>query len=481
MNKILILLNIIIITLTVQVSAQDTLWTRTYGTRISEAPVCLQHTPDGGYVMVGCLSHNFDDSIYVVKTNPDGIVQWSHIHGVNYNNRASYIENTYDDGFIVVGGVGHFEGDDFDILLVKLDSVGDTLWTRTFGGDSAEWGECVRQVKDGGYVISGSTNSYGAGSMDWYLIRTDENGDTLWTKTYGGSHIDYAPFLHLTDDGFIMISTTFSYGAGHTDIYVIRTDDFGDTLWTHTYGGIEGDGAHCIIPTNDGNYILAGGTASFGNNGDIFLIKINPDGDVIWQKTYGTDEREGAYSIKQTSDNGFIIVGMTGPLQGYYTDLYVLRTDWRGDSLWACSYGGDYNESGVGVHQDENGDFIISARTSSFGAGSSDFWLLKIHEVMTTVGENSNVIIPQEVELYPNYPNPFNSSTNISFQVLRQTDVNLCVYNILGEQVESETYIQLSPGCYMENWNPGHLATGTYLLRLNTGSNILVDKMMLIK
>ncbi len=176
------------------------------------------------------------------------------------------------------------------ILSFRLFPQGpDTLWTKAFGGTNEDYGRSVQETSDGGYIIAGYTKSFGAGSYDVYLIKTDANGDTTWTKTYGGSNIDQGYSVEQTSDGgYIIAGNSKSFGAGLDDVYLIKTDANGDTTWTKTYGGSNIDQGYSVEQTSDGGYIIAGYTKSFGAGSyDVYLIKTDANGDTTWTKTYG--------------------------------------------------------------------------------------------------------------------------------------------------------------------------------------------------
>lgn len=217
--------------------------------------------------------------------------------------------------------------DSFDVYLIKTDASGNALWIRTYGGNSWDQGNSVQQTTDGGYIIAGYAQSYGAGNGDVYLIRTNANGDTLWTKTYGGTNVDDGLSVQQTSDGgFIIVGETVSFGAGNFDIYLIKTDSNGDTLWTRTYGGTNEDRGESVQETINGGYILLGETKSYGvGNLDIYVIKTNTNGDTIWTKTIGGAVNEWGRSIQQTSDNGYVIGGLTNSFGAGLVDVYLIK------------------------------------------------------------------------------------------------------------------------------------------------------------
>jgi hypothetical protein len=279
------------------------------------------------------------------------------------------VQQTDDGSFIVVGNKGGSPG---GAWLIKTDSDGDTLWTRTF---SESYGYSIRQTIDGGYVIAGERNN------DFLLIKTNGEGDTLWNETYGGGSEDKGRSVkQTTDGGYIIAGYTESYGAGNRDVYLVKTDLNGNLLWSYPYGGTENDVGNSVDQTNDGGFIVAGVTLSFGSSADVYLIKTNSDGDTLWTKTYcysSTSEDLG-FSVQQTNDNGYIIVGYTNTYLGHGIDAYLIRTDSLGDTLWTRIYGGTAYDCGSSVQQTTDGGFIITGETRSDGtSGTGDVWLIK--------------------------------------------------------------------------------------------------------
>ena len=198
-------------------------------------------------------------------------------------------------------------------LVLPLSLHAQITFERTYGGDSLDLGLSVMQTPDGGYILVGNTGSFGAGGHDVYLIKTDANGDTLWTRTFGGTYDDQGWSVQQTaDNGHIIAGLTESFGAGESDVYLIKTDALGDMLWTRTFGGASGDFGSSVQQTADGGHIIAGGTSSFGaDGGDVWLIKLDAVGETLWTRTYGGASVDVGYSVQQTSDSGYIIAGWT--------------------------------------------------------------------------------------------------------------------------------------------------------------------------
>jgi type IX secretion system substrate protein len=287
------------------------------------------------------------------------------------------VQQTSDGGYIITGTTPSFSAIAYDVYLIKTDSIGDTLWTKIFGGGWNDRGISIYQTADGGYIITGFTESFGAGYRDVYLIKTDFNGNILWTKTFGGVSPDVGNSVQqTTDGGYIIVSANSSFGLGLNDVYLIKTDSTGDTLWTKNFGGTGNDFGYSVQQTADGGYIIAGSTGSYGaGNGDIYLVKTYVTGNPQWAKTYGGTDHELANSVRQTSDGGYIIIGTTISFGTGDNDIYLIKTDASGDSLWTKTFGGADDDYGYFVQQTTDGGYIISGGTYSFGG--SDLYLIK--------------------------------------------------------------------------------------------------------
>jgi len=358
----------------------DTLWTRTYGGSESDKGYSAQQTTDGGYIFTG-TTQSFGaegNDLYLIKTDANGDTLWTRAYGGINSDDGRSVRQTTDGGYIIAGYTNTFGAGNYDVYLIKTDASGDTLWTRTFGygGEISDQGQSVQQTSDGGYIVVGHTGR--EGNNDVYLVKTDAAGDSLWTRAYGGSESDKALSVQQTADGsYIVAGYAQSFGAGGSDIYLLKTDATGDTLWTRTYGGSEDDEAYSVQQTIDGGYILAGFTMEQDDE-NLHLVKTDADGDVLWTRTYGGTSTDWANSVQQTTDGGYIIAGYTRSFGAGSYDVYLLKTDSSGDTLWTRTYGGIDTDRGYSVQQTADGGYIVGGQTRSFGAGSYDFYLLKI-------------------------------------------------------------------------------------------------------
>jgi len=268
------------------------------------------------------------------STTPSTQAVWQKTFGGSYNDEAYSIQQTTDGGYIVAGSTISFGEGGSDVYVIKLDKNGDKVWEKTFGGIADDEAKSIQQTTDGGYIVAGYTFSFGEGGSDVYVIKLDENGNESWEKTFGGNGWDEASFIQQTnDEGYIVAGYTFSFGEGWDDVYVIKLDKNGNKVWDKTYGGGNGDRANSIQQTKDGGYIVAGMTSSLGaGNYDFYIIKLDANGNKLWEKTFGGRNYDPAWSIQQTNDGGYIVAGSTISFGAGGSDIYVIKLDENGNT-----------------------------------------------------------------------------------------------------------------------------------------------------
>lgn len=236
--------------------AQPVTFQKMYGGANGNHGLSVCQTNDEGYVSVGTIktsTSTFD--VYLIKTDSSGILQWSKTYGANDIDYGYSVQQTTDGGYIVAGNSADSGGIQSYIYLIKTDANGDTLWTKTIGGAGISRGYSVEQTVDGGYIITGSTESFGAGDADMFLLKTDNSGNVLWLKTFGGAYFEEGFSVQQTSDGgYIIAGTTSIFPAGYVDIYLVKTDTSGNILWSKTFGGIGEDRSYSVQQTSDGGY-----------------------------------------------------------------------------------------------------------------------------------------------------------------------------------------------------------------------------------
>jgi regulation of enolase protein 1 (concanavalin A-like superfamily) len=305
----------------------ETLWARTYGGTRSDNAYSVSRTSDGGYIVVG-TTNSWDPSgydIWLIRTDSQGDAFWARTYGGSDYDIGRSVLQTSDSGFIVAG-YAYTKSTGYDIYLVRTNANGDTLWTRTLGGPEADYAYSLAEAPYGSFIVLGNTVSFGAGAKDVWLIKVDSNGNPLWVRTYGGSKDDVGrSVVQTSGGGFIVAGYTLSYGAGSSDVWLIRIDSNGDTLWTRTYGGSDNDEGHSVVETADGGYIIAGETKRFLTQVDVYLIGVDSVGDTLWTRAYGGAQGDEGHSIIETSDGGYIVAGETFSFGAGSGDVYLLK------------------------------------------------------------------------------------------------------------------------------------------------------------
>ena len=226
-------------------------------------------------------------------------------------------------------------------FLVPSILTAQITFQRTYGGASDDIGYSVQQTADGGYIVVGTTESFGAGSCDVFFIKTNASGYTERSRTFGGVGDDEGYSVQQTaDGGYIIVGLTSSFGSGSADIYLVKTNASGDTLWTRAYGGSRFDEGYAVQQTPDGGYVVAGAVCLASDTEDVYLMRTNPSGDTLWTRTYGGSGCDEGNSLRVTTDGGYIIAGITESFGSRSADVYLIKTNASGDTLWTRYYGG---------------------------------------------------------------------------------------------------------------------------------------------
>ncbi len=313
-------------------------WARTFGGQLDDIGYDVQQTADGGYIVAG-ETHSFSaggtgsgskSDYWLIKTDAFGQEEWNQTYGnielrgardLTTTDVAHGVKQTTDSGYIVAGSSEN--GRSQDVWLVKTDSKGDMQWESQFGGELEDKAFGVLETADGGYVAAGKTDSFGAGGSDYWLIKTDSTGEEQWTKTFGGEYNDEARAVVQTmDGGYALGGFSWSFGAGLSDFWLVKTDESGDEEWNRSFGGVPRDAAHSLQQTKDGGYVMAGWSESFPGGDHFWVVKVGPFGNKQWDNTYGRSS--GARAVQQTADGGYVVAGWTGPLEGV-RDIWVVK------------------------------------------------------------------------------------------------------------------------------------------------------------
>lgn len=302
-------------------------------------------------------------------------------------NRGVTVEELSGGGYILTGYTTEGGAGQEDVFLIKTNAQGETLWRKTYGGKGSDNGWAVRQTDDKGFIIAGYTNSFGSGDMDIYLLKTDVKGNTLWTKTFGGAGDEYGWDVRITkDEGFIIAAQTSSVGNGEIDAYLLKVDKEGNEEWSQTYGGDKIDRIFSVQQTPDRGYAAAGITYSYtsvnSSDRDGYILKTDASGKQEWYKTFGKDAYDVGHSIALTDDGGLFITGYGESFAtGGYRDVYLVKTDAEGENQWMKFYGGIGEERGIKGHQTRDGGYVAIGFTGQY----RDVYLIKTNSTGDTL------------------------------------------------------------------------------------------------
>lgn len=456
----------------------QTTFEKYYGGISDEEGNSIVQTIDGGFIIAG-YTESFgagSRDLYIVRVNVYGDTIWTRTFGGSTYD-AAYDIITADSSHYLIGGyIGTNEG---DIYLIKINDDGEVDWTKTIGTEDNDHIKKIRKTTDGGFIICGDIlDSYWR--YKYLLVKTNSSGDTLWTKSY-----DYGIAYSIdqtNDGGYILAVDPFEVPDFINDFLLVKTGPDGDIEWTKTFGGPDAEIPYAVEQTSDGGYIIAGRTDSYGTGGsDFYLLKTNSSGDSLWAAAYGSESDERAFAAIQTSDGGYLMAGYTSANSEQFFDFYLVKTDENGNLLWTRTYGGVWQEMAYEIKETEDG-FAVVGYTQSYGSGGFDMYFVKTDKdgLLTDAAGNGNRIITN-YNLYQNFPDPFNPSTTIRFEIPGYTYVTLKIYDLLGREVEILIDGNLNAGSHDVLFNPSSISTGVYFYQLSAGDFIAAKKMILMK
>jgi hypothetical protein len=430
----------------------QTTFQRTYGGASGDYGFSVQQTADGGYAIAGGTGSfsvgDFD--VYLIKVNALGDTQWTRTYGGAGSQVAYSIQQTADGGYVLAGGTADsvFERG----YLVRTDSGGETLWTRTFGPDSQEVQqvEQIRQTDDGGFVFVDRAYDYDLNVVS-FVVRTDANGDSLWVRKFGapdsGDYFAYS-VQQTTDRGYIVSGKT-SRGLGNYDSYLVKLDSVGGTMWTATFGDTGSQVGYWVEQTADGGYIMVGVTSysDLSDGEDVYLVRADANGSALWSSVLrGANDQCGS-EVHETSDGGYTLCGWTDLGMIDTLDAYLVHVDADGDALWARTFGGNAKDVGCSFQPTADGGYVVAGYTTSFGAGAEDVYVIKT-DSLGNVGvaePKAGPMLTRSLTLTCE-PNPCRGATflHLTTRPLDHSTALLRVYDASGCLVGSSSGIRAS-------------------------------------
>ena len=315
-------------------SAGTLIFSRTWGGAASEEGYSIIQTSDGGYAVTGyTASYGTGGSMFLAKYDSAGTLIFSRIWGGTNDDRGSSLVQTGDGGYAITGRSNSFSAGSDDMFLAKYDSAGTLIFSRTWGGVGLDRGASIVNTVDGGYAITGYTDSFGAGLTDMFLTKYDSSGTLSFSRTWGGTGSEFSNSLvHTSDGGYAITGYTDSFGAGVNDIFLTKYDSAGNLSFSRTWGGLNNEYGQSLIQSSDGGYAITGNTVSFGSGGgDMFLTKYDSAGNLSFSRTWGGSGAENFTSIVQSSDGGYAITGNTTSYGAGGNDLFIAKYNSSGE------------------------------------------------------------------------------------------------------------------------------------------------------
>ena len=453
----------------------------------------IQQTADGGYILVGSTPNLDDDEIndiYIVKTDEFGESEWTNIIEDEDRSEGAAAVVLSDDGhYMVLGNTREENSNHPDIIFFKMDILGNIVWSKTYEGSNDESASNLVKTSDGGYLLVGVVdNLVPVVSKDIYILKVDQNGNELWSKNYGGNGGDSAKeVINTSDGGFAIIGNTDSKGAGDQDIWLLKLDNNGNLQWDKTYGGSNRDGGTDVAQSPDDGYAIVGYSIELIDNArDMYLVRTDESGNEIWNNAFGESYQDGASNVLIV-DDGIIIAGSIEveilPGSREYSDMFIIKTDFDGNEIWREQFGGDGGSEGASeMILNTDNHIVITGGTGSYSNNGSVYFLNLTSRWGTLgISDYEDPNLPSEFIVFPSYPNPFNSSTTISYHLKNDSRVVINIYDILGHKIQTHLDSYQVAGPHSVKWDAKGLAAGTYFLEVQTLSNSLVKKMMYLK
>lgn len=358
---------------------------KSFGEQGDDGAVSICEDSEMNVYLVGSTKSFGSRQIYLVKTDSSGNMLWSRSlssEGIDNGNVVRYSEV---DNSIIVGGITTSNGTGRkNASLIKLNLDGEVIWANSYGAERDDYFFDVQATLDGGYIAVGETNSFGSQASDIFIVKINADGSVRWSKGLGGHNVEYGYNVEETFDGFLVASETNSFGAGGWDVTLAKLDKKGSLQWFKSYGGDKDDYGYDIALTQDDGVVMVGSTVSFGmGQRDMYIFKIDKKGDKVIAKTLGELGYDQAHGILQTEDKGFLITGYTNSYHGRYNveDMVLLRLQSNFNVKWAKTIGGQFSDYGLGVIKSKGGSYLVVGETFSYnGRDDKDTYFVKVSD-----------------------------------------------------------------------------------------------------
>ena len=457
---------------------------RLFGDEENDGLSSIQETTDGGYICAGSTLPPDDDftNFLVAKTDQNGLVEWTKDYGDDETEEACTILQASNGNYVVFGRTNSDGAGGFDYYLMELNSTGDIVWERTYGGDRDEQARSMVKTSDGGYLLVGNTRSFGDElSTDVYVIKVTSDGTIVWEETYGGTGGESpSNAIRTNDNNYVIVGNTGSMGGGGFDAYFLKIDGSGNKIWEKTFGGTEEEDGADITELSDGSLAAVGYTVSYGEGGrDIFLLKLDSSGNEIWHKTFGGIYQDYASNIVSGTDNIIFTGVVCETLQAERTNIF--ETDLNGTLIQQfTSQPGELNMASGDLIINSAGNLVLAGSSGSF-SNSGDAYILNTSDFRAATSVEDDDVVLKDFVLHQNYPNPFNPTTTIQYQVPQSGKVLIRVFDVLGEEVATLVDGFKNAGSYSVKFIGNNLASGIYIYSIEMAGKVNTKKMVLLK
>jgi len=341
----------------------------------------IAQTSDGGYVVTGQTESYGAGyaNMFIAKYADDGSLSWDQTWGGAVSDSGNSIIQTNDGGYAVTGETQSYGNGSSDMFIAKYTDDGTLSWDQTWGGTGNNFGSSVVQTSDNGYAVVGSTQDEGAGDIDMFITKYAANGDLSWAKTWGGIDYYYGnSIIQSSDGGYIVVGDFLDSDTGNSDMFISKYTDNGNLSWIQNWIGIDFESGSSVIQSGDGGYVVTGITNSYGaGNNDMFIAKYANDGNLSWSKTWGGTGDDEADEITNTNDGGYIVTGETSSYGAGYFDIFIAKYTADGSLSWSQTWGGLDDEYGSSTTQINDGSYVVTGSTYSYGAGNMDMFIAK--------------------------------------------------------------------------------------------------------
>lgn len=487
-------------------------WQKALGGSSWEQARSVQQTSDEGYIIAGQSSstdgdvtaNHGDADFWIVKLNNSGVIQWQKSLGGSLYDAANSIRQTSDGGYIIAGESSSSNGDTTvnhglsDYWIVKLDSSGNLQWQKSLGGSKEDIAQSVQQTLDGGYIIAGTSFSTDGdvtgnhGYSDYWIVKLDSSGSMQWQKSLGGSSYDRANSVQQTSDGGYIVaggaaSTNGNVTGNHgnEDFWILKLDPSGNIQWEKSLIGNLADAAESIQETTDGGYIVAGGSNSVSSEipvtfgvSNYRVAKLDSEGNMLWQRYFGGSGNDYAYSTQQTSDGGYIVAGEYASIDGNITgnhglaDYGIIKLDSEGNMQWQKALGGISFDSVYSIQQTNDGGYILAGATDSTDGDVTGSHGNGDAWIVKLNGDQLSTAENHLSNKPSVYPNPARDFVYIS-PLPRETTISIT--DMAGRKLFTQKYSNQKAAIHL-----GQFTAGTYFIQVLHKDKIIVSEKLLI-